>query len=311
MTLPVFYVDCSPLMRGLCDELGATGLIIHEGDPSPEELAAFLSAAQVVLNGHTKMDEALLSRAEGLRSIVFLGTGASSHIDMVAAERLGIRVRTVRHYGDRTVAEHAFALLLSAARHVSRMDREIRAGCWLPGEGIELQGRTLGLVGLGGIGSEMARIGSAFGMRVIAWNRSGISPGVPAEYADLDTVLSASDAVSLHLALVPETTGLIDKARLARMKRGAILVNTARGALVDEAELVEALRKGHLGHAALDVFASEPLSARHPLAQLENVTLTSHAGWKSKAAARRLLQLGLKLAAEDARCLAESRPLTP
>src|SRR6476469_8476458 len=244
MTVPIFYVDCSPLMRGLCDELGATGLVIYEGDPSPEQLAVFLSGAQVALNGHTRMDADLLSRATSLRSIVFLGTGASSHIDVVAAERLGIRVRTVRHYGDRTVAEHAFALLLSAARHVSRMDREIRAGRWSPGEGVELQGRTLGLVGLGGIGSEMARIGAAFGMRVIAWNRSGVPPGVPAEYMDLDVLLSVADVVSLHLALVPETTGLIDAARIARMKPGAILVNTARGALVDECALVAALQTG-------------------------------------------------------------------
>jgi D-3-phosphoglycerate dehydrogenase len=311
MTVPVFYVDCSPLMRGLCDELGATGLVIHEGDPSPDELAAFLSDAQVALNGHTKMDEALLSRAGSLRSIVFLGTGASSHIDVAAAERLGIRVRTVRHYGDRTVAEHAFALLLSAARHVSRMDREIRAGRWLPAEGIELRGRTLGLVGLGGIGSEMARIGAAFGMHVIAWNRSGIPSGVPAEYMELDMLLPVADFVSLHLALVPETTGLIDTARIARMKPGAILVNTARGALVDECALAAALQTGRLGHAALDVFASEPLAPGHPLAQLENATLTSHAGWKSRAAARRLLQLALELADADARCLAEGQPLQP
>src|SRR3954454_2870518 len=189
MTVPVFYVDCSPLMRGLCDELGARGLVVHEGDPSPEQLAAFLADAQVALNGHTKMDDALLSRTASLRSIVFLGTGASSHIDVAAAEHRGIRVRTVRHYGDRTVAEHAFALLLSAARHVSRMDRDVRAGRWAPAEGIELEGRTLGLVGLGGVGSEMARIATAFGMRVIAWNRSGIPAGVPAASADLDTLL--------------------------------------------------------------------------------------------------------------------------
>ncbi len=309
MTVPVFYVDCSPLMRGLCDELGARGLVVHEGDPSPEQLAAFLTDAQVALNGHTRMDDALLSRLTNLRSIVFLGTGASSHIDVAAAERRGIRVRTVRHYGDRTVAEHAFALLLSAARHVSRMDRDVRAGRWAPAEGIELEGRTLGLVGLGGIGSEMARIATAFGMRVIAWNRSGIPAGVPAASADLDTLLSVSDAVSLHLALVPQTIGIIGAARLARMKPGAILVNTARGALVDETALIDALQSGRLGHAALDVFASEPLPASHALAKLENVTLTSHAGWKSKAAARRLLQLALELAAEDARCLGAGQPL--
>jgi D-3-phosphoglycerate dehydrogenase / 2-oxoglutarate reductase len=311
MTVRIVYVDCSTLMRGVLDELGPPGaLIVHEGDPPRSELSRLMSDAFVVLNGHTAMDAALLSSATKLRSIVFLGTGASSRIDLDAASRRDIRVRTIRNYGDRTVAEHAFALLLSAARDVVGMDRDVRSGCWSPSEGIELAGRTLGLVGLGGIGSEMARIATAFGMRVIAWNRSGVPPGVPAEPAELDALLSEADAVSLHLALVPQTRGLLNTQRLARMKPGAILVNTARGALVDEAALVEALGRGHIGHAALDVFAAEPLPADHPLTRLDRVTLTSHAGWKSKAAARRLLQLALDIAAEDARCLAAGEPLS-
>ena len=239
----IVYIDCSAMMRGLYDELGHVGgLAVHEGDPSPAELAALLSSAPIVLNGHTNMDEALLSGAPNLRSIVYLGTGASSHIDMAAADRRNIRVRTVRGYGDRTVAEHALGLLLSAARDIARMDREVRSGHWSTSEGVELQGRTLGLIGLGGVGAEMARIAAAFGMRVVAWNRSGIPSGVPAEPADLDTLLAVADAVSLHLALVPQTRGLLDACRLARMKPGAILVNTARGALVDEAALIEALQ---------------------------------------------------------------------
>jgi D-3-phosphoglycerate dehydrogenase / 2-oxoglutarate reductase len=311
MAVPIVYVDCSTLMRGVLDELGRPdALIVHEGDPSKPELIRLMSGAIVVLNGHTGMDDALLSIATKLRSIVFLGTGASSRIDLDAANRRDIRVRTMRRYGDRTVAEHAFALLLAAARDVARMDRNVRAGCWAPSEGVELAGRTLGIVGLGGIGSEMARIATAFGMRVIAWNRSGVAPGVPAESAELDALLSQSDAVSLHLALVPQTRGLLNAQRLARMKPGAILVNSARGALVDEAALIKALERGHIGHAALDVFASEPLAANHPLTRLDRVTLTSHAGWKSKAAARRLLQLALVIAAEDARCLAAGEPLS-
>jgi D-3-phosphoglycerate dehydrogenase len=310
MTVPIVHIDCSAMMRSLYDELGrADEVVVHEGDPSAAELTSLLSGAPVVLNGHTAMDEALLSGASDLRSIVFLGTGASSHIDVAAAERRDIRVRTVRGYGDRTVAEHAFGLLLAAARNIARMDRNVRAGTWSPSEGIELQGRTLGLVGLGGIGSEMARIAAAFGMRVIAWNRSSVPPGVPADLVDLDELLATSDAVSLHLALVAQTRGLLDARRLALMRPGSILVNTARGALLDEAALVEALQRGRIGHAALDVFANEPLPADHPLTQLDNVTLTSHAGWKSKAAGRRLLQLALDLAAEDARCLAAGSPL--
>ena len=186
-----------------------------------------------------------------------------------------------------------------------------RSGKWVASEGIELRGCTLGLVGLGGVGSEMARIASAFGMRVIAWNRSGIPAGVPAEAVELDELLAMSDVVSLHLALTPETRGLLDASRLARTKRGALLINTARGGLVDESAMIAALKSRHLAHAALDVFDTEPLPAGHPLTLLDNVTLTSHAAWKSRAASRRLLRIGLDLAARDARSIEAGQPLTP
>lgn len=321
-SVPIVFIDCSAIMRRALDHLGLLlplrmprglepPLVVNAGDPTPQELAALLSEARVVLNGHTILDEGVLSRATHLRSIVFLGTGASTYIDMSSAARRGIRVRTVRHYADRTVAEHALALLLSAARDIARMDRDIRAGRWSASEGLELAGRTLGVVGVGGVGAQMARIAAAVGMRVMAWNRSGIPAGVPAEPAQLDTLLATCDAVSLHVALVPQTRGLIDARRLGLMRAGAILVNTARGALVDEAALIAALQTGRLAHAALDVFDGEPVGQDHPLARLENVTLTSHAAWKSQAASRRLLQLALALAAEDARRLAAGEPLAP
>ena len=173
------------------------------------------------------MDAALLAASPDLRSVVFLGTGASSYIDITAAQRSNIVVRSVRGYGDRTIVEHAFGLLLAAARDTVRMDRDVRIGRWAASEGIELQGKMLGLLGLGGVGSEMARIASGFGMRVVAWNRSGVPAGVPAEAIDLDELLSISDAVSLHLALTPETRGFLGAARLNRLKQGALLVNAA------------------------------------------------------------------------------------
>jgi D-3-phosphoglycerate dehydrogenase len=248
--VPIVFIDCSAIMRSALDHLRlGQALVVHEGDPTPAELAALLCGARVILNGHTILDERVLSRATQLRSIVFLGTGASTYVDMSAAARRGIRVRTVRQYADRTVAEHAFALLWSAARDIARMDRDIRAGRWSASEGLELAGRTLGVVGVGGVGSEMARIAAAVGMRVIAWNRSGIAADVPAEPAELDTLLATSDAVSLHVALVPQTQGLIDARRLGLMRPGAILINTARGALVDEPALIAALRAGRLAHA--------------------------------------------------------------
>jgi D-3-phosphoglycerate dehydrogenase len=304
------YIDCSDTMRRLLVESGAyERLEVFDAHPTPQETMQRIANAQIVLNGHSVMDEATLRSAPQLRSIIFLGTGASSYIDVEAADRLGIRVRTIRGYGDRTVAEHAFALLLMAARNGARMDREIRAGVWTTREGLELKGCTLGLLGLGGIGQEMACIARGFGMRVIAWSRSGVPPGLDVEFADVDTVLAKADAVSLHLALTLETRGFLDAARISRMKRGAIFVNTARGALVDEGALVVALQSGHLAHAALDVFDTEPLSAGHPLTSLDNVTLTAHAGWKSEAAARRLLKMALDILEEDVRTLAAGSPL--
>ena len=294
------YIDCSPLMLTLYRELGGLpGLEVIEADPPASEIPGLLADAAVLVDGHTLVDADLLSRLPALRSIVFLGTGASSYIDMAAAERRGIAVRTIRGYGDRTVAEHAFALLLSAARDVARMDRDLRAGIWDTREGTELKGATLGLIGLGGVGSEMARIASAFGMRVLAWNRSGVPPGVPAEARELDDLLASSDAVSLHLALEPATKGFLDAARLGRLKPGAIFVNTARAAIVDEAAMVEALRTGRIAHAAIDVFETEPMTAGHALTRVDNVTLTAHSAWKSRAASRRMLQIAFGLVAGD------------
>ncbi|MFZ9636129.1 MAG: 2-hydroxyacid dehydrogenase, partial [Alphaproteobacteria bacterium] len=213
----IAYVDCSPMMAATLARMAApAGLRVFEGDPDPAQLRATIADAGVVLNGHTAMDAALLEALPRLRSIVFLGTGASSYVDLDAAARLGMRVRTIRGYGDRSVAEHAFALLLAAARGIAGMDRGLRAGAWTQAEGFELAGRTLGLLGLGGVGGEMARIASGFGMRVVGWSRSGVPAGLPVEAMALDDVLAASDVVSLHLALVEQTRGLLDAAEFPR-----------------------------------------------------------------------------------------------
>ena len=172
----------------------------------------------------------------------------------------------IRGYGDTAVAEHTIALMFACARDIALSDRRIRGGRWEPLEGVQLLGKTLGVIGLGGIGREVARIGRGIGMNVIGWNRTRHGDlGVP--LADLDTLLSTSDVISLNLSLIDETRGFLDAARIARIKPGAILVNTARGALVDEAALIEALQSGRIRHAGLDVFHAEPLKADHPLAQ--------------------------------------------
>jgi D-3-phosphoglycerate dehydrogenase len=236
----------------------------------------------------------LVAQCRTLRHIVFLGTGASSYMDVLALNARGVAVHTIKGYGDRAVAEHAIALMFACARRLARMDRGVRAGVWGPLEGMQLQGKTLGVVGLGGIGSEVVRIAGAIGMKVIAWNRTERAE-VPARLVDLETLISEADVVSLHLALNDETRGIIDRARMAQMKRGVILINTARGALIHEAALIEGLRSRYIGQAGLDVFHAEPLKPDHPLALMENVTLSSHAGFRTLEASMTLMRRAIDI----------------
>jgi D-3-phosphoglycerate dehydrogenase len=175
------------------------------------------------------------------------------------------------------------------------MDRGVRAGVWSGQDGVQLTGRTLGLLGFGGIAGEVARIAGGGGMRVIAWNRTP-RQAAGVTFVDLDALLAESDVLSLHLLLTDATRGMLDAARLARLKPGAILVNTARGALLDEAALVAALAEGRIAHAALDVFTTEPLPADHPLTRLDNVTLSAHSGFQTPEATDTLIRRALDIA---------------
>jgi D-3-phosphoglycerate dehydrogenase len=296
------FIDCPPFLHELyLDELSAIvpDLEINLGSPSAEQVIRLLAGSAFAMNDHTTMDAALLEACPSLKCIVYLGTGAASYIDLAAAGRQGIKVRAYGGYGDQSVAEHAIALMFAAGRGIARMDREIRAGQWEPLNGIEFAGRTLGVIGTGGIGKAMARLCAGLGMSVLAWNRSGVPEDLPAQSADLDDLLARSDVVSLHLTLNEGTRGFIDRRRLGLLKPGAILINTARGAIVDEPALVEALRTGRVGHAGLDVFAAEPLAADHPLAKLPNVTLTAHAAFATREASLRLLRMALEILAEE------------
>ena len=308
------YIDCSEFVHGLLSRqewASVQGLHINIGDPDSSALPALLAGATAVMNGHTVMDELLLRTCPALRSVVFLGTGASSYIDMEAARELGIRVRTIRGYGDRSVAEHAFALILGASRRIAEMDRALRAGVWEPLEGVELQGKTLGIIGTGGTGRTLARIGSGFGMRVLAWNRSPIPADLPCRSVVLEDLLRHSDVVSLHLALTEETRGIIDAERLGLLRPHVIFINTARAGLVNTDALIGMLKERKIAHAALDVFDTEPMPAHHPLTNLGNVTLTSHAGFKTPEASRRLALTALGLLQADLSAIAEGRELHP
>ena len=219
------YIDCAENMA----ELMATypseltdGVDLHMGDPSPEEISEIMSGYTGVLNGHTVMPKPLLeAHVEILRSVVFLGTGVANYVDPAAGEALGIKVRHIARYGDRSIAEHAFSLLMAAARGLGQMDREIRSGTWQAFEGIELAGKTLGVVGAGAVGSELIRIANAFGMSCLAWNRSGVDPSLPCRETSLEDLFQQADAVSLHIAYADETHEMIDAPLLNAMKSGS------------------------------------------------------------------------------------------
>jgi D-3-phosphoglycerate dehydrogenase len=258
------------------------------------DLPALLDGYEICLDDHSYLPTEMMARCRGLRHIVFLGTGASSYMDVPALAELGISVHTIKGYGDTAVAEHTMALVFACCRDLARMDRAVRAGVWDPLESMQLAGKTLGLIGLGGIGREVARIAQGVGMQVVAWNRTPrADAGVP--LVDLDALLARSDVVSLHLALTEETRGLIDARAIARMKPGVILVNTARAALVDEGAMIEALERRHIRHAGLDVFHAEPLRPAHPLARLENVTLTAHAAFRTLEASETLMRRAIDI----------------
>ena len=239
----------------------------------------------LAIRERTRLDSALLERLPNLELVLQTG-GHAYHVDQEAATGRGIVVALSRRarMASASVPELTFGLMLAVLRRIHPLATQLAAGDWPPAMGGTLAGRTLGILGLGRHGRPVARIAAAFGMLVLAWDRE---PG--RAHADdepvrqrlpLEDLLARSDVVSVHLKLSPESTGLLNAERLARLRPGAILVNTARGAIVDEPALVEALRSGRLAGAGLDVFATEPLPADHPLRSAPNVVLTPHIGWK-------------------------------
>ena len=289
------FVDVNPALAAIASRLhGAVptaGLEIELGraDITPDELPDAIAGAEIAVIDHTNLPEAIARRCTGLRHVVFLGTGARSYMNPEALAELGIEVHIIKGYGDTAVAECAMGLLWAAARGYAAMDRAMRAGQWLRSEGVQLTGKTLGLIGFGGIAAEMARLALGIGMNVVAWNRQPKTfPGV--RFVAIEALLTESDAVSMHLLLCDETRGFLSHERIAAMRPGAILVNTARGALVDETAMVEALRTGHLAHAGLDVFDIEPLPAGHVLMTLPNVTLSAHSAFRTPEANMRLIE---------------------
>src|SRR5262249_54062515 len=201
---------------------GDPPIAVGMGPVAQDEIASRVQGYATCIVDATYFTAATLERCSGLRHIVFLGTGAGSFIDLAAAQRLGITVSTIKGYGDRAVAEHTLALILAAARNIAAMHTLLRAGHWQVMQGIELKGKTLGLIGLGGIGREMAGLARGVGLNAIAYNRSPLA-AAPVPLLALEEVLARADIVSLHLALNEGTRAFLSRARLAALKRGAIL----------------------------------------------------------------------------------------
>jgi D-3-phosphoglycerate dehydrogenase len=257
-------------------------------DIKSDELPKALDGAEIVVIDHTALPTDIAKQCKGLKHVVFLGTGARSYMNPDELKEIGIEVHLIKGYGDTAVAESAIALMWASARVLAQMDREMRVGNWLREDGMQLTGKTLGLIGFGGIAAEVARIASGSGMKVIAWNRTPKKhPGV--EFVDLDTLLKQSQIVSIHLLLNDETRGMITREKIAAMRPGVILINTARGAIVDEAAMIDALKSGHIRHAGLDVFNIEPMPMDHPLTKLPNVTLSAHSAFRTPEASENLI----------------------
>jgi D-3-phosphoglycerate dehydrogenase len=292
MSVRGVFVDANGSLADIFERQNKAGdpavHVNRDADIKSEDMPALLDGAEIVVIDHTSLPTEVAKRCNGLKHVVFLGTGARSYMTPEELAELGIAVHLIKGYGDTAVAECAIALMWEAARGIAKMDREMRAGNWLREDGMQLTGKTLGLIGFGGIAAEVARIALGSGMKVIAWNRSPKQfSGV--EFVALDALLAQIDVVSLHLLLNDETSGFLSRERIRAMKPGVILVNTARAAMVDEAAMIEALKSGHIRHAGLDVFNTEPLPSDHPLTKIPNVTLSAHSAFRTPEASENLI----------------------
>jgi len=271
----------------------------HTTRPSGnQETIDRIREADVIINIRSAVSfpREVLEACPNLRLLSVWGTGVD-HVDLEAAEELGITVSNTPGYGAPYVSEHALALALAVSRQLVQNDRRIRQGGWAAGYIDELYGKTLGVVGTGAIGRRMVQLGQGIGMNVVAWTFNPTPERAKeygVEFLELEDLLRCSDVVSLHVALTPDSQGLIGRDQLALMKPTAILVNVARGAVVDEAALLEALQQGPIGGAGLDVFEVEPLPAGHPLTLLDNVVLAPHAGSMAYNGTMRGLEMSIE-----------------
>lgn len=280
------------------DALAALGDLTVYDRSAPSEVVERARGAEIVLTNKTVLDAATIAALPDVRFIAVLATGYNV-VDVAAARARGIQVANVPEYGTDSVAQHVFALLLELASAVGAHDAAVHAGQWVRspdfcfwrGSLVELAGLTMGIVGYGRIGQRVGELARAFGMRVVASGRpgKGASGGGDVERLPIDELFAASDVVTLHCPLTADNACFVDAKLLRRMKPSAFLINTARGALIDEPALAQALRDGVLAGAGLDVLSSEPPHADNPLLTAPRCIVTPHVAWATLAARRRLM----------------------
>jgi D-3-phosphoglycerate dehydrogenase len=273
---------------------------LYDSDATdPSVLLERLRGAEVAVNirGRTRFTAEVLQGCPKLRLISIWGTG-TDNVDLQAAAARGITVTNTPGTNAVAVAEHTIALMLAVVKQLPQADQAIRQGGWPRNLVPQLRGKRLGIAGTGLIGREVAAMARGLGMEVVAWTfhpDPGLAEALGFRYIALEELLRTADVITLHLRATPETRHFLNRERLALLKPGAILVNTARGSLVDEAALVESFRERRLAGAGLDVFETEPLPSGHPLASLPNVLLTPHAAGMTPE----VIQTGLAMAVEN------------
>ena len=262
-------------------------------------IAERIGDAEIVVMNKTPISKETIDKCPNMKAIAVLATGYNV-VDYNYAKEKGIPVMNVPTYGTASVSQFSIALLLEICHHIGHHSKSVHDGNWATNKDwcywdyplIELEGKTIGIIGFGRIGQAEGRIAKALGMNVLAYdlypNDSGKAIG---EYVDLDTLLAKSDVVSLHCNLTPENTGLINKDTIAKMKDGAILINNARGQLINEQDVADALNSGKLGAAGLDVVYTEPIKADNPLLKAKNCIITPHISWAPKESRQRIMDI--------------------
>jgi D-3-phosphoglycerate dehydrogenase len=273
-----------------------TAIDYYDSLPGSEDrLIERIRDAEIVLNirSSCKFTARVFDACPRMRLLSIWGTG-TDNVDLAAAAVHGVTVTNTPGVSAVSIAEHSLALMLAVARHLPRLDAQVREGQWPRGFVSQMHGKTLGIIGLGAIGRRFAQLGACIGMRVIAWTMHP-NPALGFELVELDDLLRSSDVVSVHLRLSDRTRGFLGRRELALMKPTAILINTARGPIVDEAALLDAVGNRRIAGAGLDVFDVEPLPPGHPITKLDNVVLTPH----SAGVTPEVLEAGLQLSVDN------------